>query len=64
MDLKIADAADKVKKHPFFWAAFVQMGDPVALDLVQARIPWKFIVVISALALIGAYFIRRRSLAT
>lgn len=56
-------SADKVKKHPFFWAAFVQMGDPVALDLGQARMPWKMILVASALALIGGYFIRRRSLA-
>lgn len=56
-------SADKVKKHPFFWAAFVQMGDPVALDLGQVRMPWKMILVASALALIGGYFIRRRSLA-
>ncbi|NET34653.1 MAG: CHAT domain-containing protein, partial [Cyanothece sp. SIO1E1] len=56
-------SADKVKKHPFFWAAFVQMGDPVALDLGQVRIPWNLLIVISTLAVIGGYIIRRRSLA-
>lgn len=56
-------SADKVKKHPFFWAAFVQMGDPIALDLGQVRIPWNLLIVISTLAVIGGYIIRRRSLA-
>lgn len=56
-------SADKVKKHPFFWAAFVQMGDPVALDLGQRRIPWKLIIVLAGLSLIGGYVLRRRNLA-
>ncbi|MBX2875912.1 MAG: CHAT domain-containing protein [Saprospiraceae bacterium] len=53
--------ADKVKKHPFFWAAFVQMGDPVALDLGQAGFPWQIILIVGALALIGGFLLRRRA---
>ncbi len=54
-------AADKVKKHPFFWAAFVQMGDPVALDLGQVGIPWKIGLIIATIALLGGLFLTRRT---
>jgi len=52
--------ADKVKKHPFFWATFVQMGDPVALDLGQAGFPWQLALGSLIIALIASLWLRNR----
>ena len=58
--LDFLTSADKVKKHPFFWAAFVQMGDPVALDFGEPEFPWRTILSITAIALVGMMILRRK----
>lgn len=61
--LNFITTADKVKKHPFFWAAFVQMGDPAALDFGQKLIPWQLLLILAILLLIGGFLLWRSQLA-
>lgn len=51
--LEYLASADKVKRHPFYWAAFVHMGDSVALDLGGGVRNWMWISLIG-LGFLGA----------
>lgn len=44
--LEYLASADKVKRHPFYWAAFVHMGDSVPLDLGGGVRNWMWISLI------------------
>lgn len=44
--LEFLASADKVKKHPFYWAAFIHMGDSVPLDLGGGMPKWFWISLI------------------
>ncbi|MEZ5043863.1 MAG: CHAT domain-containing tetratricopeptide repeat protein [Saprospiraceae bacterium] len=57
--LDFLGSADKVRQHPFFWAAFVQMGDPIALQLGGNIGNGWWIGLIGLLGLIAAMYWRR-----
>lgn len=51
--LEYLASADKVKRHPFYWAAFIHMGDSVPLDLGGRVRNWIWISLIG-LGFLGA----------
>lgn len=51
--LEYLASADKVKRHPFYWAAFIHMGDSVPLDLGGGVRNWMWISLIG-LGFLGA----------
>lgn len=63
--LEYLASADKVKRHPFYWAAFIHMGDPVALDLGGQNRRWLWMTVIGVigLLLLGQRLRKREDLA-
>ncbi len=50
--LEYLASADKVKRHPFYWAAFIHMGDPVALDFGGQNRKWIWMTVIGVIGLL------------
>lgn len=50
--LEYLSSADKVKRHPFYWAAFIHMGDPVALDLGGQNRRWLWMTMIGVIGLV------------
>jgi len=63
--LEYLAAADKVKRHPFYWAAFIHMGDPVALDFGEQNRKWIWMTVIGVigLLLLGQRFRKQQDIA-
>ncbi len=63
--LEYLASADKVKRHPFYWAAFIHMGDPAPLDLGGGARNWFWISLIGfgLLGALGLWSRNRRSAA-
>jgi len=63
--LEYLASADKVKRHPFYWAAFIHMGDPVALDFGGQNRKWIWMTVIGVigLLLLGQRFRKQQDIA-
>lgn len=63
--LEYLASADKVKRHPFYWAAFIHMGDPAPLDLGGGARNWLWISLIGfgLLGALGLWSRNRRSAA-
>lgn len=58
------EKADSITSHPFFWAAFVLVGDPEPIHISRRLTTTEYLLYGGAIALVsvvaGAYFFRRR----
>lgn len=55
-------SVDKARQHPYYWAAFVQMGNFMPLDFNNSMgWPWWGGLLLGLIAVTGFWFLRRRS---
>lgn len=57
--LEYLKEADKLHQHPYYWSAFIQIGNPIALDFVGLN--WTFIFVGLGILIVLFFLLKRKS---
>ncbi|MEL6863119.1 MAG: CHAT domain-containing tetratricopeptide repeat protein [Bacteroidota bacterium] len=50
------DNTDKLHQHPYYWAAFIQLGNPVAIEFGGGMSQWLFYLLGALVLVLLAYF--------